>query len=260
MAHTYVPQTHTVTTYSEQYVLPTGAAPQPLPTSHGYVRPAKQRKGLGAGIKDAWNKLTNKAQRSWNEATDERFRRYFGFPFTEQLYGEFWGEVWSGGQLFPCSVYVSNNYLCLLYKKKDHVTHDKIHIKHTIPLREIISYQRACILPAVTGGTPVISAVTDPSVKSDSLQIYTSDGKMHQFCRFYNYDKFMYTLEWNWKTAKTSNYTPPVNQPVTTTYAAGSAVPATTYAAGSTVPVGAAPLYKQETATTTTTAPIHQGP
>jgi len=198
----YTPQTHTTVTYVQEYNVPAGPAPMPLPTSSTYVRPPKQRKGISGRIGDAFSRVSQRAQNSWNEATDERFRRYFGFPFTEQLYGEFWGEVWTGGQLHSCSVYVSSNYCCLLYKHKDTSTRDKTHIKAVIPLRDITYLQRAVCLPTVSGGTPVIQPITDPSVRPDSLQIFTSDGKMHQFCKFYNYDRFIYTLDYLWRQCK----------------------------------------------------------
>lgn len=197
----YTPESRTYT-YTEQYTLPTGSAPQPLPTSRTYVRPVKQHKGIGAGIKDAFHRASGKAQRSmffllfsfsfllsfffhiliiitaWNEATDERFRRYFSFPYDEQLFGEWWGDVWSGGELIPCSVYVSNNYLCILYKRKNPTTKDKVHIRATIALRDITFLQRACCLPAATGHTPVIQPINDPSIKADSIIVYTNDGKV----------------------------------------------------------------------------------
>eukprot|EP00026_Physarum_polycephalum_P014035 Phypoly_transcript_14502.p1 GENE.Phypoly_transcript_14502~~Phypoly_transcript_14502.p1 ORF type:complete len:265 (+),score=39.67 Phypoly_transcript_14502:110-904(+) len=204
--HIYVPQTSS-SVYNESLTAPSGLAPRPLPTSHNYVRPVKQHKGLSATLKDAASRFTSKAQRSWNEATDERFRRYFGFSFTEQLFGEWWGDVWTGGQLIPACCYISTNYLCILYKKKDAVTKDKVHIKATIALRDITYLQRAVCLPAAAGGTPIIQPINDPSVKSDSIIVYTCDGKMHQFCRFFNYDTFVHTLDWNWRTIK-SGQTP----------------------------------------------------
>jgi hypothetical protein len=60
---TYNPLTHNYT-YNEQYTLPVGAAPLPLPTSSNYVRPVKQHKGIGQSVKDVWNRMANKAQRS----------------------------------------------------------------------------------------------------------------------------------------------------------------------------------------------------
>lgn len=60
----YIPQSYTVTHTEQVSSLPVGPAPQPLPTSSNYVRPAKAHKGIGASLKGAWNKATSKAQRS----------------------------------------------------------------------------------------------------------------------------------------------------------------------------------------------------
>lgn len=186
-----------------------------------------------ASIKGTWDKLTDKAQRcmyhnlrsattnscsAWNESTDERFRRYFGFPFSELLFGEFWGEVWSNNQLVACSVYLSTNWLCVLAKVKDPVSRQKIPLRTQIALRDIVRIQRAITLPSMRGGPPVIQAITDPTVRADSLQIFTRDGlvssnfcflsacinlffQLHQFTRFYNYEKFIATLEHLWHQA-----------------------------------------------------------
>jgi hypothetical protein len=72
--------------------------------------------------------------------------------------------------------------LCILYKKKDAVTKDKVHVKATmhvkatIALRDITYLQKAVCLPASAGGTPIIQAINDPSVKPDSIIVYTCDG------------------------------------------------------------------------------------
>jgi len=199
-AQTYTPATYTAGTVQPAVLTtpPLSAAPQPLPTSQNYVRPAKQKQGFMAQIKGTWDKLTDKAQRSWNESTDERFRRYFGFPFNELLFGEFWGEVWTGNQLVSCSVYLSSNWLCMLAKVKDPVTHNKIPLRAQIALRDIIRIQRAITLPSMRGSAPIIQAITDPSVRADSLQVFTRDGLLHQFAYFYNYEKFLATLEHLW--------------------------------------------------------------
>jgi len=204
---------------------PLTPAPQPLPTSQNYVRPNKQ-KGFMASIKGTWDKLTDQAQRAWNESTDDRFRRYFGFPFSELLYGEFWGEIWTGGQLVPCSVYLSSNWLCVLAKMKDPVTRDKIPIRAQIALRDIIRIQRAVTLPAMRAGPPIIQAVTDPAVRADSAQIFTRDGLLHQFTRFYNYENFLATLEHLWHAATLPSQ--PLNQPSIST-AAPNVVPLAQY-------------------------------
>lgn len=185
---------------------PLGAQPRPLPTSTNYVRPVKQHHGgLKNKVMDAVSRATGKAQRSWNEATDERFRRYFGFSFEERLFGEWWSDLWSGGQIYGCSCYVSTSYLCLLFKKKD--GKEKSIVKATIALRDVTHIQRARSLPSTSGSVPVIQAINDPTVMCNAVIIYTCDGKMHQLCGFFNYDTFMHTLEWNWRTIK-SNGTP----------------------------------------------------
>jgi len=201
--NTYVPQTSTTTTtYHSEYIAPAGPAPLALPASHGYQRQPKQKRGFGQKLGDAFSKLQTKAQQSWNEATDDRFRRYFNFPFSEQLFGEFWGEVWTNTQLIACSFYISNNYICLLYKRKDPVSHDKVHVKAVIPLCDISCIQRAICLPPASGSVPVIQACNDPTVRPDSVQLYTLDGKMHQFTKIHNYENFYNTLDYLWKSAR----------------------------------------------------------
>jgi len=198
---TYTPATYASGTVQPTYLAtpPTAYVPQPLPQSTStIVRPPKQKKGFTAGLRDAWDKVTAKAENSWNESTDDRFRKYFGFPYTEALYGEFWGEVWSGGNFFPCSVYLSSNWVCIESKIKDPVTRTKTPLKAQFMLRDIIRIQRAVSLPSMRGGVPVIQPVSDPTVRSDSIQIFTRDGMMHQFGRFFNYDKFVATLEYLW--------------------------------------------------------------
>jgi hypothetical protein len=214
---------------------PAGFVPQPLPTSGtAVVRPVKQKKGLTAGLKNAWDKATAKAQTAWNSQTDDRFRKYFGFPYTEQLFGEFWGEIWSGGQMAPCSVYLSSNWICIEAKTKDPVTRTKMALKTQISIRDIIRIQRACSLPSMSGGSSIIQPVTDPSVKTDSLQVFTRDGMLHQFGRFFNYEKFVATLEYLWHTATQSQGTQ-----------AGGYQPVISTAAPNTVPLHQPTLVKQ---------------
>lgn len=255
-SHVYVPEASSMA-YSESLSGPTGLAPRPLPTSRNYVRPVKQRGGLGAKLKDAASRATGRAQRTWNEATDERFRRYFNFDFTEQLYGEWWGEVWSAGQLIPCSCYISTSYLCILYKKKDAVTRDKVHIKATIALRDVTYLQKAVCLPANPGACPVIQPMNDPSVKTDSIIVYTSDGKMHQLCRFFNYDTFMHALDWNWRTIKAGRL--PETTPHATGFTATANQPMLQKTTDTTTGVAgvntANPTLVKQTTTTTTAYP-----
>jgi len=202
-------QSYTPATYTSGSVQPTTVtappltpAPQPLPTSQNYVRPQKQKSGFMNSIKGTWEKFTEKAQRSWNESTDERFRRYFGFPFTELLFGEFWGELWTNNQLVNCSVYLSSNWLCVLAKVRDPAnSHNKFPLRVQIALRDIIRIQRAVTLPSMRGGAPIIQAITDPSVRADSLQVFTRDGMLHQFTKFYNYERMLATLEHLWHQA-----------------------------------------------------------
>jgi hypothetical protein len=59
----YVPQASS-SAYNESLTAPSGLAPRPLPTSHNYIRPVKQRGGFSATVKDAANRVTSKAQRS----------------------------------------------------------------------------------------------------------------------------------------------------------------------------------------------------
>jgi len=208
---------------------PSGYVPQPLPISEGYYRPPKQG-SFTSSVRNAWDKLTVKAERSWNESTDDRFRRYFGFPFTELLYGEFWGEVWSGGQLRSCSIYLSTNWLCMVAKVKDPNTFNKIPIKAQFLLSDIIRVQRAITLaPADPRAGPIIKPVDDPNIRPSSVIICTSDGKMHQFANFFNYEKFMATLEYLWHSAsqrqqQAGGYRPTSYSPAT----APSTAPSTT--------------------------------
>jgi len=202
----YTPTTYVVETVPRPLLsAPVGPPPAPLPSSQNYVRPVKQKQSFGAKLGAAWDKLTVKAERSWNEQADERFRRYFGFPYTEELYGEFWGEVWTGGQIVPCSVYLSSNFVCIEAKIRDPATRTKLPLKFHFSLSDIVNVQRAIALPASHGGTPVIQPVTDPSVRADSLQVFTRDGRLHQFAAFYNYDKFVSTLDYLWRLHSTSS-------------------------------------------------------
>jgi len=227
-AQTYTPATYAAGTVQPVMLTapPTTPVPQPLPTSQNYARPPKQKKGFMASIKGTWEKFTDKAQRNWNESTDERFRRYFGFPFSELLFGEFWGEVWTGNQLVSCSVYLSTNWLCVLAKVKDPITHNKVPLRAQIALRDIIRIQRAITLPSMRGGPPIIQAITDPSVRADSLQVFTRDGLLHQFTRFYNYEKLLATLEHLWHQATIAQQ--PAAQPSIST-AAPNTVPLAQY-------------------------------
>jgi len=203
--NTYTPQTYVSGTVQPVVVsaLPVGPPPQPLPSSAGYVAPPN-KKGFTSSIRTAWDKLTSKAEIAWNEQTDERFRKYFGFPYSEQLYGEFWGEVWTGGQLTPCSVFISANWLCISAKVRDAYTHAKLPMKAQILLSDIIRVQPAIALPASRGGAPVIQALNDPSIRPDSLQVFTRNGMAHQFANFFNFDKFVSTLEYLWHSSTLS--------------------------------------------------------
>jgi len=224
---TYVPQTYNVPIQPVAIPVPVGPAPQPLPSSAGYVVPPKQQTGITASMRSAWDKLTSKAERAWNEETDARFRRYFSFPYTELLYGEFWGEVFTGGNFTPCSVYLSSNWLCIQSKVKD-AFHNKLPMLAKFSLRDIVRIQPAIALPSMRGGPPVIQPVVDLSVRPDSVQIFTRDGMVHQFARFYNYEKFVATLNYLWHASTTSYqqqaggqpspiYSAPLTQPVPVT-------------------------------------------
>jgi hypothetical protein len=203
MSYSYTPATYTAGTIQPVYLTapPVGFVPVALPTSAGRVAPPKQKGSFTAGLKGAWDKFSTKAQATWNESTDDRFRKYFAFPYSEQLFGEFWGEIWTGGHLSPCSAYLSTNWLCVEAKVKDPITRNKLPLKAQIPLNSIIRVQRAVTLPSMSGGAPVIQAVSDPAVRADSVQIFTRDGLMHQFTHFYNFEKFLATLEYLWHAA-----------------------------------------------------------
>jgi len=202
----YVPQTYTTGTIAPTTIItPTGPVPQALPSSAGMNIAPKQKKSFSASLKNAWESLTAKAERTWNEQTDLRFRKYFGLPYTELLYGEFWGEVYTGGHLQACSVYLSTNWLCIESKMKDPVTRAKLQLKAQFMLRDILRIQRAVALPSLRGGPPIIQAVNDPSAAADSVIIYTRDGQIHQFARFYNYAKFVATLEYMWQLSASAN-------------------------------------------------------
>lgn len=201
MSYPYTPATYTSGTVQPVYLTapPVGFVPVALPTNAGrYAAPPKQKSSFTAGLKGAWDKLATKAQTTWNESTDDRFRKYFAFPYSEQLFGEFWGEIWTGGRLSPCSAYLSSNWLCVEAKVKDPVTRNKTPLKAQIPLGNIIRVQRAVTLPSMSGGVPVIQAVSDPTVRADSVQIFTRDGMIHQFTHLFNFEKFLATLEYLW--------------------------------------------------------------
>eukprot|EP01111_Echinosteliopsis_oligospora_P007296 TRINITY_DN220_c0_g1_i1.p1 TRINITY_DN220_c0_g1~~TRINITY_DN220_c0_g1_i1.p1 ORF type:complete len:251 (-),score=84.91 TRINITY_DN220_c0_g1_i1:218-970(-) len=187
----------TTTTYDPSFV------PQALPSSNGYARttvtttrrsPA-EKKSFKQSLVGAYNKIYTKAERTWNEAVDDRFRRYFGFDFTEQLYGEFWGELWSANTLITASAYLSTHYICILAKIKDPQSRQKFPLKVVIPLRDITQIHRAIAVASTAGsGFPVIQAVTDPAVRADSVQLITRENQMHQFIRVTKYDEFLRTL------------------------------------------------------------------
>jgi len=229
---TYVPATYTTGTIEAAPITaPTGPAPQPLPSSAGLVVLPKQKKtSFTDRLQNAWGSLTAKAERVWNEQTDARFRRYFGFPHQEQLFGEFWGELFTGGNIQPCSIYLSTHYVSVESKLKDRYTKVKVQVKAQFELKDIIRIQRAIALPSMRAGPPVIQPVTDPTVVTDSVLIYTRDGLVHQFARLFNYEKFVATLEYLWRSACLAN------QPQ---QAGGPHVPASI----STVPPNTTPLH-----------------
>lgn len=232
-------QTVTTTTYTtgqSGYTTSNSSygAPVPLPVSTGtYVRPQKQKQGLGATLMGAVNKLGARAQRAWDVQTDDRFRRYFGFPPQELLYGEFWGQIWNNGNLIPASVYLSSSHLSFLAKNKDRVTRNEQPIKVIIALRDIASVQRAHTLPTHHGPS-VIQPVFDPNVQADSLQLHTTDGMMHQLAGFFNFEKFFQMFNYLWRLSGSGNGPASVNA------SGGYGAQATTY---SQAPVGAATGY-----------------
>jgi hypothetical protein len=250
----YSPATYTSTTIittATPTELPPGPAPQPLPSSQYYTKPVKAHKGWKATLTDTWHKLTHKAERAWTEATDERFRRHFGFPFTEVLYGEFYAEVWTANRLLPCSVFISQNHLCILAKFKEPASRETAYLKHVIPLRDVVSIQKAISLPSIAGGAPVVQAVIDPNVRPDSVQVFTRDFKLHQFCHLYDYDKFYQTLDYAFHQALVTPYTPEMTTTTTTSPTMTSSTLPSVTPAPTTTPAQVTPITITKTGGTT---------
>jgi len=115
-----------------------------------------------------------------NEAVLKRFRSYFKqFNQSEQLWSEFYCYCIDSVQEFPVNLYISTNYLCFVYEKKDK---QMLHV--SIPLRSIQSIQLAVTVQRVNQ-LPLIQIVLDPNAKANALQIYTNNFKIHLFHRFF---------------------------------------------------------------------------
>eukprot|EP01105_Mastigella_eilhardi_P027273 TRINITY_DN8329_c4_g1_i1.p1 TRINITY_DN8329_c4_g1~~TRINITY_DN8329_c4_g1_i1.p1 ORF type:complete len:377 (-),score=112.79 TRINITY_DN8329_c4_g1_i1:56-1132(-) len=76
--------------------------------------------------------------------------------------------------------------------------------RFALPLRQIVSVQRAVTVPAADGTLAPVFAVTTAPNKGDAVLIFTADGRLHHFYGFTHYfinwySDFLVTLDQAWR-------------------------------------------------------------
>jgi hypothetical protein len=144
-------------------------------------------------VEKGFTKASEEIGRAWSEATDQRFRKNFqDMPTDEMLLGEYWAQCVTGGKSCTCACYISSNHFSFMVE----LPTGKANVM--IPLRDIVTIQPAVSL-RVSGSAPAIQPVTDGRTKTDALQVYTRDMKLHQFFGFMQYDKACMALQHAWQ-------------------------------------------------------------
>jgi len=152
---------------------------------------------IGKGV----NRAIEEVDRAWFDATNQRFRKAFAVPPGEVLYGEFWAQCVNATQINSCTCYVSSSYFSFIVN----VSGQKAQVM--LPMKDIVNIQRAISLRTSTGAY-AIQAATDPNFKTDALQIYTSDMKLHQFISFMQYEKAYNALMYAWNASRQAQQQP----------------------------------------------------
>jgi len=165
-----------------------------------------QINSLASELGKTFNKVIEEVDRGWFNAIDQRFRRAFKVPEEEGLYGEFWAQCLNASNVNSCTCYVSSNYFSFIVSGTGQKT------QVILPLREVVNIQKAVSL-RTSSKTYVIQPLTDPTMKSDAIQIFTSDLKVHQFFGFMQFEKAYNALMYAW-TASRQRLNPPPMYPI----------------------------------------------
>eukprot|EP01091_Cochliopodium_minus_P008293 TRINITY_DN1853_c0_g1_i4.p1 TRINITY_DN1853_c0_g1~~TRINITY_DN1853_c0_g1_i4.p1 ORF type:complete len:318 (-),score=63.08 TRINITY_DN1853_c0_g1_i4:25-978(-) len=118
--------------------------------------------------------VNQKMDKMGNENALKRFREYFKYDDTEQLWGEYSCHVIHKKGTFPAYVFVSTNHLSIVCD--DNLVNKK---KVQIDIKTIVSIQFA-ITYSKKGDAPLLQ-LTGEKEKADGIQVYTSDCKIHLF-------------------------------------------------------------------------------
>jgi len=139
---------------------------------------------------------------------DDRFRRWFNLPSNEGLLFELPVKAATVDNVIVGHLYLSYNYLSF------HAEFNAQKVNVMIPLRDIIAVQRAMLgpsakesIPNIIPYNPVENKLTDQYV----IEVYTVDGRVHQFFSIVNYESYITTIQNTWKNC---NKTVPPPQPL----------------------------------------------
>lgn len=111
-----------------------------------------------------------------HQQNQDRFATHFPelLQAGEQLVTDYSCKVMSQGIKHSGNLQITNRYLLFVSDT----------LKDIIPFQEIASIQRSVALETVDNGPPFIMPVPAPHVIPDTLQIFTTTGKVYQFLSF----------------------------------------------------------------------------
>jgi len=156
-------------------------------------------------VGQGFHRAVEEVDKAWSDARINRFHRAFQVPPQEVLYGEFWAQCLNGTSVNTCTIYVSSNFISFIVN----VPNQSASVM--IPFKDVVNIQRAITL-RTQSGIPSIQTTTDPNIKADAIQIFTSDMKLHQFFSFMSYEKSFSATALAWSNFKQAQQQPPAYQ------------------------------------------------
>jgi hypothetical protein len=137
---------------------------------------------IGSGVSSGSAGIMDKYQ-SWDYNTSNKFfQDHFSRYLSQETLWDAAGfcRVTSSDTGVTGAVFVSTNYLSFY----GYVSRTQV-LQFSIPLAGVLSIQRAATLKRNTAGLPPLLQVSpNPTVDTDAILIYTSDGLVHQFHSF----------------------------------------------------------------------------